>query len=109
MSIRLISCMILASLGASAAVASDPEPFGIEVYFGDLDLTRPAGEAALHSRIARAVERLCPVATPFVPRSANEARRCRRQASARADEAVRSAVARAQQRVLARQTQLAAQ
>jgi UrcA family protein len=109
MSIKLLGCMILASLGASVASAADPsESPGIIVTYGDLDLTRPSGQAVLNRRIARAVERLCPTSVPFVPREVVEATECRRDASDRANEAVHAAVAQAQQRALASRTQLAA-
>ena len=109
MSIKLLGCMILAMSAATAATAADvPNPPSVEISFSDLDLTGAAGQAVLRHRIERAVERVCPRSTPFVPREEDETAQCRREALASASAAVSTAIAQAQQRSLAGRTQLAA-
>ena len=109
MSIKFLGCMILATFAATAATATDlPSLPSVEISYSDLDLTGPAGQAALRHRIERAVERVCPRSTPFVPREVGEAAQCRREALASASAVAATAIAQAQQRSLAGRTQLAA-
>ena len=54
---------VLAALAATiAAPAAAGEP-SVTVAFGDLDLTTPAGKAALDKRIEAAVDKVCSLAS----------------------------------------------
>ena len=57
----LAAAMLSASIAAPAAAA---EEASVKVYFGDLDLTDPAGAAALEERIAEAVDQVCAKTEP---------------------------------------------
>jgi UrcA family protein len=65
------------AFAASAAAAST---MSIPVSYGGLDLTTPAGIAALDSRIEGAVRRICGRAYPVELQAQADASRCRAEA-----------------------------
>ncbi len=54
------------------------------VHYGDLDLTRDAGVAALYARIRAAAQTVCPPQTSWADKWVEHAESCRFQAVARA-------------------------
>ena len=72
-----LACVAFSAFAASAAVAS---PSRIPVSYGGLDLTTPAGIAALDARIEGAVRRICGRAYPVELQSQADVHRCRAEA-----------------------------
>ena len=75
-----IRSLIPIVLVASAVVASPAEAQPSRmVSYGDLDLSSPAGQAALDRRIATAIRQVCGWAFPRDLQSTHEVQRCREQ------------------------------
>jgi UrcA family protein len=74
LSLALIACSAFAAPVASASTISIP------VSYGGLDLTTPAGIAALDARIEGAVRRICGRAYPVDLQAQADVRRCRAEA-----------------------------
>src|SRR5213083_1778006 len=87
-----VPCALLAMLVGPLSACADAfaAPPGYEVAtrtvkFGDLDLSRSAGAAALYSRIQNAARAVCEPAISTGAKESNAfARRCREQSIARA-------------------------
>lgn len=90
-SLSALSAAAALALGAGAASATDFESNGktMDVHHGDLDLSRPADQARLKARIARAVARTC------AEYQGGAAAKCRRLAVAQVRVPVETAIARA--------------
>lgn len=88
------SAVLFASANANASVAS-AEDFASNgrtspVYHGDLDLSNPAHQAQLRSRIARAAKRVCS------GRDLATEQACKAKAIARVEAPISAAIARAE-------------
>jgi len=68
--------LIAAVSPAPGAAQSGPETNQVAVAYGDLDLTKPAGQATLDKRLARAVERVCDPGWTRSVRVATQTRAC---------------------------------
>ena len=73
----IVSAIALALLGAATAAQAQTA----EVRFGDLNLSSPAGQAALDRRVEGAARQVCEVAAPVCGRAAYriEEGRCKAQ------------------------------
>ena len=60
----VLTVLAAAMLSASIAAPAVAREASVKVYFGDLDLTDPAGAAALEERIAEAVDQVCAKTEP---------------------------------------------
>jgi UrcA family protein len=58
--IAMTSTLLLAATAAPAVAQSVAEPSKTVVSYADLNLSTPAGRAALQQRLAHAVEMVCP-------------------------------------------------
>jgi UrcA family protein len=93
---KTLLCLVFA-IAASAAFSADSRDPQVArvVRYGDLDLTRPAGVATLHSRIRSAASVVCrPSFDDRAPEHVAATRFCVQQAVARALDDVQSAGAR---------------
>jgi UrcA family protein len=59
-----LTVLAAAMLSASIAVPAAAREASVKVYFGDLDLSDPAGAAVLEERIAEAVDQVCAKTEP---------------------------------------------
>jgi UrcA family protein len=76
----LIPIVLIASL--AAANPAQAESGSRTVSYGDLDLTSPAGQAALDRRLASAVREVCGRPYPLDLQSVDQVSRCRRDTRA---------------------------
>ena len=89
----VIACGLMASQAKSQPpIVVEGQP-AIPVPYGDLDLSRPAGQAALMGRVHRAAERLCAATEERGVGPTVEARRCLSFALAGAHAQINRAVA----------------
>ena len=94
----IVSALVLASALAGPVPAAAQPPLVVEgrptaiVTYGDLDLSRPAGQAVLAARVRRAADRLCATGARGIG-PAMEARACLDVALASAQPQVDRAVA----------------
>lgn len=70
--------VLFASLAAANPVVAGQND-GRVVSYADLDLTTPAGQAALDRRLHNAIKQVCGSAFPHDLMSRNQVRRCRSQ------------------------------
>ena len=77
---KVIRSLIPIVLVAAAAAASPARAESSRIVsFADLDLTSPAGQAALDRRINSAVRQICGRSYPIDLQSHNQVRQCREQ------------------------------
>ena len=76
----------------SAPALAEQEAESIRVSIVDLDLSTPAGQATLESRVRGAVRALCPMPPLASLTERWEARRCAKEADAGTNAAVRLAI-----------------
>lgn len=88
----LIPIVLVASLAAANPAQAETRT----VRYADLDLTSPAGQAALDRRLAHAVREVCGRAFPRDLQSVDEASRCRRDTMANIQAQRNDALAQAQ-------------
>ena len=78
--------------GQETVVTGEPLPTAI-VRYGDLDLARGSGVAALHARVRRAAGEVCPVSASQVVGWRMVGAACRRDAIAGAQDQIAAAIA----------------
>lgn len=85
-SLFVITATALITCAAAPALAQTESPAPeVRVGYVDLDLTRPAGRAALEQRVSAAINLVCPqLTTPFVLPEQSRRAECRRAAWASA-------------------------
>lgn len=83
MKIVAYAILAAAALAAPAAEARsrDDAVVTARITFGDLDLSQPAGRAALERRVSAAVRQLCPAPSAADPKAQANYRICREDVS----------------------------
>ena len=88
----LIPIVLVASLAAANPAQAETRT----VRYADLDLTSPAGQAALDRRLENAVRQVCGDPYPIDLQTVNEVSRCRRETRANIQAQRNDALAQAQ-------------
>ena len=78
----ILAALAPAIMGSPAMAQGQGEPRSETVSFGDLDLTKSEGVAALDQRLSRAIKRVCRVNAVSPLRSVQSARQCRKDTAA---------------------------
>ncbi|MDG2533129.1 UrcA family protein [Sphingomonas sp. HITSZ_GF] len=85
--------LILSPAAIPLAAKAQQADAGVRVSYADLDLSRAADRAALDRRLARALDRACPVERPGYLTQSPEALRCQALARQQIAEARQQALA----------------